>query len=123
VIGFELPTISPPKPPCGFPQRGLWIVPELGSASNPSRETYFGLCDSDRPGLLSQFGAFSPRFSLLLLFYKVVENNVAGNCVDGQDLPPVTDDHKIQVRIRGRDESTRAVRIYGVGARNIHWRD
>ena len=60
---------------------------------------------------------------LHLLFYKVVENNVAGNCVDGLDLPPLTEDHKIQVRIRGRDESTRAVRIYGVGARNIHWRD
>ena len=60
---------------------------------------------------------------LHLLFYKVVENNVAGNCVDGLDLPPLTEDHKIQVRIRGRDESTRAVRIYGVGARNIHFRD
>jgi hypothetical protein len=60
---------------------------------------------------------------LHLLFYKVVENNVAGNCVDGLDLLPVTEDHKIQVRIWGRDESTRAVRIYGVGARNIHWRD
>ena len=60
---------------------------------------------------------------LHLLFYKIVENNVAGNCVDGLDLPPVTEDHKIQVRIRGRNESTRAVRIYGVGARNIHWRD
>src|SRR6266403_1017057 len=60
---------------------------------------------------------------LHLLFYKVVENNVAGNCVDGLDLPPVTEDHKIQLRIRGGDESTRAVRIYGVGARNIHCRD
>jgi len=36
---------------------------------------------------------------LHLLFYKVVENNVAGNCVDGLDLPPVTEDHKIQLRI------------------------
>jgi len=60
---------------------------------------------------------------LHLLFYKVVENNVAGNCVDGLDLPAVTEDHKIQLRIRGGDESTRAVRIYGVGARNIDWRD
>src|SRR5882757_3496181 len=60
---------------------------------------------------------------LHLLFYKVVENNVAGNCVDGLDLPPLTEDHKIQLRIRGRDESTCAVRIYGVGARNIDWRD
>jgi hypothetical protein len=34
--------------------------------------------------------------------YKSVENNVAGNCVDGLYLPPVTEDHKIQLRIRDR---------------------
>ena len=48
---------------------------------------------------LSQLTAFSPPFSLLLLFYKVVDCNAARICVDGQDLPPVADDHKIQVRI------------------------
>lgn len=46
-----------------------------------------------------------------LPFYKIVENNVAGDCVDSLDLPPVAEDDKIQVRIRGRNESTRAVRI------------
>jgi hypothetical protein len=59
---------------------------------------------------------------LHLLFYKVIENNIAGICIDGQDLPPVTDDYKIQVRMAVR-KSTGAVRIYGVGARNIHWID
>src|SRR5438067_4909119 len=48
---------------------------------------------------LSQLTAFSPPFSLLLLFYKVVDCNAARICVDGQDLPPVANDHKIQVRI------------------------
>jgi hypothetical protein len=59
---------------------------------------------------------------LHLLFYKLVEYNVAGICVDGQDLPPVTDDHKIQVSM-GVRKSTRAVRINGVGAHSIHWID
>jgi len=57
-----------------------------------------------------------------LLFYKIVDYNAALLCVDGQDLPPVADDHKIQVRIGGR-ERTRAVRIYRVSARKIHWED
>jgi hypothetical protein len=57
---------------------------------------------------------------LHLLFCEIVEYDVARICVDGQDLPPVADDYKIQVRVAGR-KSTRAVRIYGVGARNIHW--
>jgi len=39
---------------------------------------------------------------MCLLFYEIVDYNVALICVDGQDLPPVTDDHKIQVRIGGR---------------------
>ena len=76
-------------------------------------------------GLLSQFLNSLPfrlGSALLLLFYKGVENCIAVICVDGQDLPPVTDDHKIQVRTAGR-KRTRAVRIYGVGARNIHWQD
>jgi len=42
------------------------------------------------------------RFPLFLLFYKVVNYNVGLICVDGQDLPSVADDHKIQVRIGGR---------------------
>src|SRR5438132_5223865 len=58
---------------------------------------------------------------LRLLFYKVVDYNAALLCVDGQDLPPVADDHKIQVRIGGR-YITRAVRIYGVVARKIYWK-
>ena len=57
-----------------------------------------------------------------LLFYEIVEYDVAGICVDGLDLPPVTDDYKIQVRVAGC-KSAGAVRIYGVGARNIHWLD
>ncbi len=75
---------------------------EKGRQSNRSRETYFSLRDSDCPGPLSQFTAFSPRFPLRLLFYKIVDYNAALLCVDGQDLPPVADDHKIQVRIGGR---------------------
>ena len=96
---------------------------DKGGESSPGLRNLLTLHVSHGPSPLLRFTALSPRFSLLLLFYKVVENNVAGNCVDGQDLLPVTEDHKIQVRIRSRDESTRAVRIYGVGTRNIHWRD
>ena len=59
---------------------------------------------------------------LRLLLYEVVEYSVSGICVDGLDLPPLTEEHKIQVRMGGR-KSTRAVGIYGVGARSIHWID
>src|ERR1017187_8255203 len=58
----------------------------------------------------------------LLLFYKVIENCITVICVNGRDLLPVSDDHKIQVRMAGR-KRTRAVRVYGVGARNIHRQD
>jgi hypothetical protein len=84
------------------PQGAGSILYQAGSESNRSRQTYFGVRDSDCPGPLSQITAFSPRFPLFLLFYKVVDCNAALLCVDGQDLPPVADDHKIQVRIGGR---------------------
>ena len=83
----------------------IWICSnglDKGSESNRSRETYFGFAIRIAPGPLSQLTAFSPRFPLFLLFYKVVDYNATLLCVDGQDLPPVADDHKIQVRTGGR---------------------
>src|SRR5436190_22095499 len=72
------------------------------------------------PGGIYWIGVRHPL--LHLMFYNIVEYDVARICVDGQDLPPVADDYKIQVRVAGR-KSTRAVRIYVVGAHNIHWLD
>jgi hypothetical protein len=68
---------------------------EKGSQSNLGCETYFTLRVSHGPSPVLQFTALSPRFSLLLLFYKVVEYNGALIYVEGPDLPPVTYDHKI----------------------------